>query len=271
MTDDHPKRGRLLAHLDGELEPGARRAVEEHLERCGRCRDRLERYREWSSMLSETAKLVDVPEPEMDLPAPDRATDSGKASEETEEPDVVPIGPFRRAATLRAAAVVLLLGGGAFAVTSTPLQAWADDLLDRVGALFGSGDARPVAEAPREGANAGADAARPSAASIRPRKGSVEVTIWTTGSDLPVVRVGFRRSSAAVVEAPGASFGTSSGRLVVNASGTDTLLVELPESLSDGRVEVNGRSLLRVEGGEVSHDVAPDKMNNGDFLYRPGR
>lgn len=260
-----------MAHLDGELGPKARRALEEHLERCGRCRDRLERYREWSSALSETAELVDVPEPEMDLPVPDEARDDGGAEEKSgDSVDVIEIGPFRRLSLLRTAAAVLLLAGGAFAVTSTPLQAWADDLLEQVSGLFGGEDSRPVAEATRDGGADGAAASRPSAASIRPEQGRVHVVIWTTGSELPIVRVGFRPASAAVVEAPGASFGTSPGRLVVNASGSDTLVVELPETVADARVEVNGRSLLRVQGGEVKHDVTPNQMN-GDFLYRPGR
>lgn len=264
MNDDHPNRGRLLAHLDGELGPEARRTVAEHLERCGRCRARLERYRERSSAVSEVAELVDVPEPDMEIPVPGRGGDGASKGGEGAG-DVVRIGGFRKSSLLRAAAAVLLLAGGTVAVTSAPLRAFAGDLLEQVSGLFGGDDARPTAEATRD-----APARRPAAASIRPRQGRVHVLIRTATSDAPVVRVRFRTRAAAVVEAPGASFGTSPGRLVVDASASDTLTVELPEGISDARVEVNGRTLLRIRGGEVSHDVTPDTMN-GDFLYRPGR
>lgn len=268
MSDDHPERGRLQAYLDGELDPEAANALAEHLERCERCRVRLDRHRAWSSAVSDVAALVDVPEPEMELPEPD-GTPSPAGGGDDAADVAARLGPFRRRSVLRAAAVVFLVAGGAFAVTSTPLRAFAGDLLEGVTGLFGDGDGRPVAGEVRNTSLEARDPG-PSAASIRAHEGRLEVVVRTSGSQRPAVRVGFRSASAAVVEAPGASFGTSPGRLVVEASGPDTLVVELPEGVRNARVEVDGRTLLRVRGDEVIHDVTPHTMN-GDYLYPPDR
>ncbi|MFB6240711.1 MAG: hypothetical protein ABEJ46_03985, partial [Gemmatimonadota bacterium] len=63
------------------------------------------------------------------------------------EADVVHVGSFRRSSLLRAAMVILTLGVGAFAVTSTPVRAFAGDLIEQIAGLFGGQDARPVPHA----------------------------------------------------------------------------------------------------------------------------
>lgn len=271
MSDDHPDRGQLQAYLDDELGQEASRALEKHLASCRRCSALVDRHRKWSSAVSEAATLVDVPEPDMEFPSPRPSrTVSGEATSERASPEVPRIGPVRRSSLLRAAAAVLLVAGGAFLATSAPLRAFAGDLLHRVSGLLGGSDGRPAAEAPHVAVDRGSPESRASAASIRPHEGRILVLIRTRGSERPAVRVGFRPASAAVVEAPDASFGTSPGRLVVEASGSDTLVVQLPEGIRNARVEVDGSALLRVRGGEVIHDVTPHTMN-GDYLYRPGR
>lgn len=268
MSDAHPERGLLQAYLDGELGPDQSREVREHLGACVRCRDRVAEHREWARTLTETARLVDVPEPEMDLPGPDEA--SGGSGDGARE-DVVRIGPVRRSSMLRAAVLLLMLGMGAFALTSTPLRAFADDLIGHIANLFGgSGDGPRVVRVARDTTHPAAESPT-SAVSIRARDGSLHVVVRTASeASPPVVRVRFRPGATAVVEAPGASFETSPGRLVINASQADTLLLELPETVPDVTVEVNGRSLIRKRGGEVTHGVPPDTAN-GDLLYRPGR
>jgi hypothetical protein len=206
---------------------------------------------------------------DMDLP------DARAADEEVrdgDEADVVRIASFRRSSLLRAAVVILALGIGAFAVTSTPVRAFAGDLIDQIAGLFGGQDGRPVAHATTDTSASVPSVAPASAASIQARDGAVQVVIRTRGSDTssPVVRVRFRPMTTAVVEAPGASFETSPGRLVVNASNSDTLLVELPESVPNATVEVDDRPLIRIRGGEVTHGMIPDTAH-GDLLYRPQR
>lgn len=268
MNDHHPDRGRILACLDGELGQEATREVQQHLDRCDRCCETAERLRTWSSSFARTARAADVPVPDMNLP------DGPAADEDAREgagEDVVRIGSFRRSSLLRAAIVILTLGIGAFAVTSTPVRAFAGDLIDQIAGLFGGQDARPVAHATTD-TSAAPSVAPASAASIQARDGRVHVVIRTRGSDTssPVVRVRFRQMTTAVVEAPGASFETSPGRLVVNTSNSDTLLVELPESVPNATVEVDGRPLIRIRGGEVTHGMIPDTAH-GDLLYRPER
>lgn len=272
MSDRHPERGRLQAFLDDELPAGERRAVETHLERCERCHRRADRHGEWSRAFAETARLVDVPEPEMELPEPAAGAEEGGSRGRTgSAADVVRLGSFRRSSLLRAAAVVLALGAGALAVTSTPLRAFAGDLIDRIAGLFGGADGAPTAERVASDTASGPSVAPASAASIQARDGSVVVEIRTeAGAAAPVVRLRFRPMITATVEAPGASFETSPGRLVVNASRADTLLVELPEAVPNASVRVNGRTLIRKRGGHVTHGLSPDTAH-GDLLYRPGR
>lgn len=268
MNDHHPDRGRILACLDGELGQDAADEVREHLERCDRCRDTAERLRAWSSSFTRTARAADVPVPEMDVP---EAASVGDGERDEVEPDVVRIGSFRRSSLLRAAVVLLTLGLGGFAVTSTPVRAFAGDLFEQIAGLFTDQEARPVARTTTD-TSAAPSVAPASAASIQARDGRVHVVIRTRGSDTssPVVRVRFRPMTTAVVEAPGASFETSPGRLVVNTSNSDTLLVELPESVPNVTVDVDGRPLIRIRGGEVTHGMIPDTAH-GDLLYRPER
>ena len=99
---------RLLLHLDGELPEGEARSVEEHLERCPRCREAFARQR------AVEAALRRVPEPAggdgwvVALLSRARAGEGAGRGAVPSTPAAPPAKPFRRVALLAAAAAVLL-------------------------------------------------------------------------------------------------------------------------------------------------------------------
>lgn len=134
MTLPHLDDGDMLCLLDGEPEAAQRPDAAAHLDACGDCRARMERYRLRRDRLAGLLARTDHPVPASAPPSPAASGDAlpvapiGPAA--ADDAKVIPLRPratprpvrWTNRPWLRAAAVVLLLLGAA--VVATPARAW---------------------------------------------------------------------------------------------------------------------------------------------------
>lgn len=268
MGETHPDRGRLLAYLDGELAAEEREDLGRHLDRCARCRRRLEEIESRESLFSHAAGRLDRPTPEIANPAAAGGGSGGPGGPSDGEGDAAS-GPSG-VPPLRAAAVVLLLIVGG-ALLTPPGRALAERALGGIAGLFRGEPASPVATAER-------DATAPEGARRRPQStavsatasgGRLRVLIRTADSTTGVLRVGPRAGGRALVEGVLGDVERGPGRLRVRVDALDGLRIRLPDSVGVAEVLVDGRSVLRQSGRSVTPAVPADTVD-GEILLRVG-
>ncbi len=290
----HPSEGELRAFLDGEMAGEERSFLRAHLQSCGPCRSMAEAQEKTSRQVARALSLLDQ-EPALDVGearlrvharttggAGSRVYEGGGSSTDS-------VGPGRarsnRRARIRlpflrsehgvplpwAASIALLVtAGAASALPGSPVREW---VAQGWGALTGSGDAavglesvEPAAEeAPT--APATADPAETGASILAGEEG---VELWIlglpAGADLRVVRVD--GNMAGIFAGEGTRFRTEEGRLEAEAP-PGAVRVEIPRSLENAVVGVNGTVLLRLAGGKMEIFGPVQRRTPMEILFRP--
>lgn len=235
----HTTEGVLQAYLDGELGLEDRTGVERHLAACTSCTGELESLRAMVADFSRAVAVLDSASPAPVQFAP-RALRARAGASWRPAAALVSGAP---AALLRAAVVVLLLGGVAWgALPGSTLREW-------VGQLWSGGVA----------ATAGAAGATSSSTqftsgiSVLPVSGEARVLVQDPAVmerllvrpvDGPQVTVQWTGSGA------DPHFRTAPGRIEVLSGDAGGLLIEAPRG-SRTLIEVAGRLIAIVEGGMV--------------------
>jgi hypothetical protein len=235
----HLDEGTLQALADGELAGGERRAAEAHLAGCGACAAELAALRADHATLGAALARADVAPP----------TAAAQMSLRRRRAAAQWAAEGRRA-LLRAAMLVVALGGVAFAaVPGSPLRSWiAGDApaarRTEVPALKPQAAPAPAAPVPAPAAGV----------SILPDGGAVRVVLNGAARGL-VVRT--RLTGGELVEvsatgaAAGARFRTAPGRIEVLDAGAGEIRIALPRDAEAAVVEVDGRVYVAKEGAEL--------------------
>lgn len=250
MTDGHPDRGRLLAHLDGEMEEDARRELRRHLEGCRRCRERLEEVESHEAAFSRAASRLDRPMPDIPNPAAEGVPEEDAAGS-------VPLPPLRAAA----AALLVLLGASAL---TPPGRALAERALDGIAGLFADEPAAP-AEAP-----SGTEASREqsvSAVSAESSDGRLVVSVEAASPGEGPLRVSRGPGGRAVVEGAVRDVERGPGSLRVRVDSLAGLRIRMPDSVGSAEVRVDGRPVLRQRGRDLTPE-SPADTAHGEILIR---
>lgn len=256
-TMTHLDEGTLVAHLDGEIRGAEAEAIREHLDRCGRCAERVE-------LLEAHRAVVRRAVAALDLPAPVDA-----ARERLRERTARrrrPLGVGRRA--LARAAVLLLLVAGAAAdqLPGSPVRGWLGEVLDGVrSALVGEPD--QTAPAVPDG-----DATGPVESGVRVAPADGRVRIALTGLP-PGSRIDVRLvdgSEAGVRGTGGGRYRTAPGVIEVVGPGS-RVQVEIPREVASATVEVDGRLYLTKEGGRLEVEGPATDSTEAELRFRtPG-
>lgn len=262
MTDDgtgngHPEDARLLAHLDGELEPADAARVDEHLGACDPCRRRRDELRAVSERLSRGLAELDVEAPEGDPLAVRRAAryraaerDGPGAASGGGGPGESGDGPERDAGSAGRRlgrstfwkAAVLVLGAGAAAsaaVPGSPVEGWISDAVRALASTFSD---RP--------ATTGSPAGQAQEADAGPQGVSVPVSdraVVRIRDAAPGLRVHVRQveDSLLSVAARGARYRAGDGVVEVVGPDRPDLRIEVPASA--GTVRITAGDVLLVE------------------------
>lgn len=233
----HLDEGTLQALADGELAGGERRAAEAHLAGCGACAAELAALRADLATLGAALARADVAPP----------TAAAQMSLRRRRAAAQWAAEGRRA-LLRAAMLVVALGGVAFAaVPGSPLRGWiaGDDAPAPARTELPALEPRP-APAPAPAAPAPA-----AGVSILPDGGAVRVVLNGAAPGL-VVRARLTRGDLVEVSATGAAAGarfrTSPGRIEVLDAGAGEIRIALPRGVDAAVGVVDGRVYVAKEG-----------------------
>ncbi|HEX7051814.1 MAG TPA: zf-HC2 domain-containing protein [Longimicrobiales bacterium] len=249
----HINEGRLQALLDGELDAVERAAVATHVEGCTTCGAELDGLRAAAVRLSNALRRLDVPAPV------DRAWARLGQRRAAERAAAV------RRALLRAAAMIVGCAAvAAAALPGSPVRAW-------IGEVWG-GAAEKLAEptvAPAPAVPVQAPAPGPAGVSILPSQGRVRILIEGA---VPETRLRVRLTSGErvavyVYGASGARFRTGADRIAVAGAGPGEVRIEVPSSLANATVEVDGRLLVAKDGAQLRSTV--DSIRPGTEVLLP--
>lgn len=247
----HITEGALQAYLDGELHVEGRAGVERHLSLCASCTTELELLRQAAEIFGRAVAELDVPAsgvPVVNAPAPRVIEFAARARRESgwKVSGLVMGAP---AALLRAAVVVLLVGGVAWgALPGSPLRGW-------VGQLWREGAA--LLDGARGTAPTGVTSSSPeqvtAGVSVLPVGGESRILLREVAAETQLrVRPVERNQVTVQWTGSGADphFRTAPGRIEVLGGGSGGILVEAPRG-SRTLIEVDGRLIAIVEGDMV--------------------
>jgi len=238
----HVDDGVLMAYADDELEPSERAATAEHILACPVCRARLEELRRASDTLSGALDALD-PAPPVDAARAAVLGASRTRAAETAK-------PFIRAAIF----VFLLAAGASAAVPGSPVRAW-------LGTALGTAWDADVTETRVLDTTSGV--------SIAPAKGRVEIAVRSLadGTTLRVRSVSASRASVTVPEAATPPlFRTSPGRIEVEGV-SGPVLIDVPESVEEVRVLVDGVPYV-VGSGATLRAAVTAETRDGELTFR---
>ena len=260
----HPNDGHLQAWLDGELEPEEGTGVREHLESCAECAGRVEMLRGEAEGFSRAMLALD-----------DRA---GSLADPGPIPVAAALSTARRRklrytgwSLARAAGLILVASGAAAAlVPGSPVREWLEGLADGDPAeVISATDSAPdEAEGPGE-----APAAGPTAISVEPLAGELVVRLqgFDRDSNVHVRLTDALLASVRVEGSPDAPrFVTGPGTLEVIGDTEGEIWVELPRSVRDAVVEVDGEAAVRIEDGQLVILWPVMDSLRGDVVFRIG-
>ena len=261
----HIESGELQAYLDEEVAAGSRAQIDRHLRACTECATEVKELRAASSLFASLLHAADAAAPVMQA----RAI---VAAQRTDTPRKRMA--FSRSALAKAA--VLMLGFAALAsaaIPGSPVRAWISD------ALRGSRPAVVPTPAPVEvSPSAAAPAATPgtdeAALSIEPADGRVLILLsGVTGET--TIRVRLVDSDRALVQTSGgaahARFRTGPGRIEVLGIEKGEVTIEMPRSVIDARVEVDGRVLFQKDHDQLRLSEPRLPGANSEFVFKAGQ
>lgn len=225
--------GELLAYLDGEGTPGGRRRIEEDLAASPEDAARLDALRFQSRRITAALEELDVEVPRTGMP--ERLREAARAAPR-------PIGSapsIRRASRVggrsvaTAAALILVLAAGAYAVPGSPFRGFVSRSVEAFASLLG-GEAQGPADP------------GPSDVAVDPVEGRVHISITGPGERLRVT-VAAGEGHRAHVSARVARFEVQAGRIdVLDAAGDVRVVV--PRIATDVVIEVDGTIVARGAG-----------------------
>lgn len=257
----------LLAFLDREVEAGERYEIGEHVDRCEACAARLAELRAATRHAREALESLDVGPPWAGMPA--RLADAASGEGGAESIRTISTAPSaRRARRLSgramavAASLVLLLAAGAWAIPGSPIRAWLSQSAASVVELFGSGAPETTAADRQDATDSGVF--------VEPLGGQVRISVHEPGAGT-LVRISLTDAPRASVRAtgPGGSYRVGPGSIeVVEPSGE--MVIQIPSEISDARVEIDGRVVVRKRGEELYLTPAADSSTAQILLQTGG-
>jgi anti-sigma factor RsiW len=251
---NHTSEGQLQAFLDRELSAQERMAVEAHVAGCHACAAELESLR-------RAASLVAVAVAELDVPVPVAGAREAVRERAAAASQPIPLDPVARRrpdwtrtvrAALPRAAVLLLVGAGvAAAVPGSALNRLAVAAWAEAKALLGADEVVEVAPAP----------AAPATGNMGLPPASIAGELRVRLADVPAgTRIVVRWADEAGAEIEGLwweqpSWDLGPGRLEAIGGRPDgDVTVQLPRGVAEITVDVNGRTYLRRQQGELRYD-----------------
>lgn len=254
----HPDEGLIRAFLDGEMDEPEEQALRKHLDTCVACRQDLEaQERAWGEA-SRALLLLDR--------EPDLVEARNRIQVRRER---------QRSAWLslsRAASIALLLTAGvATALPGSPVRRW---IMDGWQALRGpeTTSVRPSEPTPETVGGGDVSTGAPAeeiGASVPVGTGSLEIWVhgFPSGAALRVEWVD--GDQVGVFAGEGTRFRTGEGRLEA-FSPPGSVRVELPKSLTQVLVGVDGEVLLRKTGAEVDISGSVQGRTPSEIVFHPG-
>jgi len=246
----HENEGRLLAYLDGALGAAERAAVDRHLAECRACADTLESLRAASARFSSAMAVLDIPAP-VDAAAAEFARRRREA----------PSGTAQRA-LLRAAILILGFAAvGSAALPDSPVRRWIGSAWRGDDRPAGGGEILADSPIPPED--------EPAGISILPEGGRARVFIRGMAAEARmrvVLTDGDRVAVRATGKAADARFFTAAGRIEVRGGGPGELVVEIPRTVSNAVVEVDGRPFL-VKEGDSFRALVPAEQSGTEAIF----
>jgi hypothetical protein len=258
---NHVAEGTLISYLDGALPLPARAEVDHHLKACSACAFEAEELRVAAREFRTALAVADVPIPLLaararleDLLAPSRAVD---------------ISPWRKArrtpAFLKAAAVVLLVAGGASAaIPGSPLNRLASEIAQLASRLV-AGEPEPetpVVQVPVEQAPT-------TGWGVTPVNNRIRISIRGMSDGLRMTVRLVDEATAFVTpsssqEIPSAKSG---GGVLELTNVTSELIVEIPRSVNRATIEVNGVPYYTKNGSDIRILQAAQESAADEYVF----
>ena len=311
---NHAGEGLLQAYVDGEVSGEEKASLVAHLETCHECGRELEELRGAASMFSGAMALlgegisgeaedavlagagqnrsVQLSEARERILRAHKAANAQSAPAASRTAPAVSIGlgdrdakvtpiharrsvaRFASGSLARAAALVLLVAGGAAAmIPGSPVRRW---LSERIGSVTSPRTASAPSTTPTA-TTTPAPAPRvfvPGAEmSIAPSNGKVAIRVFAEAGK-GVVMVHLVDADRATVQADSSAhdvaFRTAPGALEVRNLGTADASIQIPRSLNGAEIEVNGATFLVKEGATLRVTGPVVRRSETEIVFQTG-
>jgi anti-sigma factor RsiW len=272
---NHAGEGLLQAYIDGEVTGPAAADLSAHVGACAVCDTELRELRRASEIFHGAMARLDAAAPRAAAPrVPTRVAEPviDLAGERARRAPA--LGRFAAGSLARAAALVLLVAGGATAmIPGSPLRRWIGQGLDRIAAVFAQPEVVAPAATPSPAAPVQPTFVPGAEMSIQPANGGVQVYVQASEGDGRLT-VRFADAELARVQtdssAHAVTFRNSTGRMDILNLGVSDAILTLPGSLEHAEVSINGAVVLRKEGDAVRVTGPAVRHTPQEIVFRTG-
>jgi hypothetical protein len=260
---NHVAEGTLMGYLDGALPHQERAEVDRHLESCSACAFEAEELRIMAREFSTAVAVADTAIPLL--------TARASIEDQIAPPRTVEFSPWRKArrstAFLKAAAVVLLVAGGASAaIPGSPLNRFAAQIASLASRLV-SGE--PEVTAPEVAIPQQQVPAATPVWFVEPANNRIRISIRGMSDGLRMT-VRLVDEPNATVSAPGSQDQPGvrkwSGTLDI-ANVSSDLIIEIPRGVNRATVEVNGVPYYVKNGSDVRILQAAMEAATDEYVF----